>query len=314
MDDPADRGPSRAAEREFVRPGHSRRSLLIAGTSAMGVAGFAVGVATETLPFGAAMQRALGVASPSPVTRLGHTRIEQVFSLARGRPVDLVTTLPTRSPRPGLPMVLFLHGLRGSARSALPGGLLRQLSGDVARGRVPPFGFVAVDGGDTYWHEHRRGDDPMAMLLEELPGWLRERGLGGASGTPFACAGTSMGGFGALLYARRRTEHRHPPAAIATLSAALLTSWTEMRKRRAFRDRADWASLDPLRNVLATQDIPTGIWCGTNDRFIEGNRRFIALARPEIAYVGPGGHNERFFRSAVPSLVRFLGKRAPSPA
>ncbi|SFB26759.1 Enterochelin esterase [Amycolatopsis marina] len=313
MDDPVDRS-STMAEREPARPGHSRRSLLISGASALGVAGFATGVTTGTLPFGAAMQRALGVASPSPVTRLGHTRIERLFSPARGRMVDLVTTLPARSPQHGLPMVVFLHGLRGSARGALPGGLLQQLIGDIARRGVPPFGFVAVDGGNTYWHEHHRGDNPMAMLLDELPGWLRERGLAGTNGAPFACAGTSMGGFGALLYARRRAERRSPPAAIATLSAALLTSWAEMSKRHAFRDRADWASMDPLRNIAVTRGIPTGIWCGTEDRFIEGNRRFITLARPEIGYLAPGGHNGAFFRAAVPSLVRFLGRWVPAPA
>lgn len=310
MDDPA--GRPNSDHRGAVRPGHSRRSLLIAGTSALGVAGVAAGAATGSLPFGAAMHRALGVASPSALTRPAYTRIERVYSRARGRMVDLVTTLPTRSPRPGLPMVVFLHGLRGSARKALPGGLLQQLGADVAGGTVPPFGFVAVDGGDTYWHEYRHGDDPMSMLLDELPEWLRRRHLAGESGRPFACAGTSMGGFGALLYARRRAEHRHPPVAIATLSAALLTSWAEMSERHAFRDRAAWASMDPLRHPDATSSIPTGIWCGTSDRFIEGNRRFIALTSPVIGYLGPGGHNSAFYRAVVPSVVRFLGKRAPS--
>ncbi|MFD1050542.1 hypothetical protein ACFQ1S_35960, partial [Kibdelosporangium lantanae] len=36
--------------------------------------------------------------------------------------------------------------------------------------------FVALDGGDNYWHENQKGDNSMAMLMEEVPQWLRARG------------------------------------------------------------------------------------------------------------------------------------------
>ncbi len=292
----------------------SRRSLLIAGASGLGVAGLAAGTATGVVPFNQALQRALGVASSTPVTQLGSMRVERVYSHARGRQVDLVFLLPSKKPPAGLPMSLMLHGLHGSARTAAPSGLLKQLGSDVARKAVPAYGYVAVDGGDNYWHQVRPGDDPMAMLLEEVPQWLRARGFGGADGTPFACSGVSMGGFGALLYGRRRVERRQPPAAIAAIAPALITSWQEMAKRRIFTGMTDWTSLDPLRHLTALQGIPTAVYCGTEDSFITGVRRYIAETHPAIGYTAHGKHSDTFFRTTVPSLVGFLGKHLPKKA
>ncbi len=288
-----------------------RRSVLIAGASGLAVTGLAAGTATGTLPFSQALQRVLGVASSTPATQLGSTRIERVYSAARGREVDLVLMLPSKTPPRGLPMSLMLHGLHSNARSSAPTGLLKQLSSDVARKAVPAFGIVAVDGGDNYWHQVHPGDDPMAMLLEEVPRWLRERGLAGPNGLPFAATGISMGGFGAFLYTRRRVERRQPPAALAALAPALITSWPEMSKRRIFRDINDWTSLDPLRHIDATKNIPTGLWCGTEDPFIVGLRRYVDAAKPVVVHTAHGKHGDAFNRTVVPSVVSFLGKHVP---
>ncbi len=289
----------------------SRRSVLIAGASGVAVAGLAAGTATGKLPFSQALQRALGVASSNPTTQLGSTRVERVYSAARGRMVDLVFLLPSKTPPRGLPMSLMLHGLHGNARSAAPTGTLKQLSSDVARKAVPAYGFVAVDGGDNYWHQVHPNDDPMAMLLEEVPQWLRARGFAGDTGQPFACTGVSMGGFGALLYSRRRVERRQPPAAVATLAPALITNWPEMEKRHIFTGMEDWVSLDPLRHIAETASVPNAIWCGTEDSFITGVRRYIDAAHPAVAHTAHGKHGDTFNKTVVPSLVSFLGKHVP---
>ena len=306
---PADAQPDGRRASGSVR--HSRRSVLLAGVSGLGIAGLAAATASGTLPFSEPLQRGLGVASLSPRGQLGFTRVETVHSAARGREVELVTILPTRTPVTGLPVVLLLHGRGANAREAAPTDLTSRLSAEVARGAFPAFGFVAVDGGDSYWHEHLPGDDPMGMLLEEIPAWLRDRKLGGTDGTPFACAGNSMGGFGSLLYARRRGERNDPVAAVAVMAPALITTWAEMSKRNAFRDASDWASMDPLRNVDALRGVPTGMWCGTQDPFVEGVRRYLAAARPEVGFTGPGTHSDAFNRSVMPSLIGFLGRHAP---
>lgn len=267
--------------------------MLVAGASGLGVAAFAATAAPGVLPVS------------QPVG--GTEQVDRVWSAARNREIDLVTMLPHSTPAPGLPMILVLHGLHGTARSAAPTGTLAELSGQVARSAVPPFGLVAVDGGDSYWHENHPGDDPMGMLLEELPQWLRQRELG-ADGLPAGALGMSMGGFGALLYARRRGERRQPVRVQALLAPALLRSWAEMAKRDAFHDPVDWASMDPMKHLSATAGVVTGVWCGTEDPFIQGARQFIAATHPELAYTGQGPHGDSFNRTVVPSVIGFLGR------
>lgn len=282
-----------------------RRTVLTAlGGSALAAVAVTAGLHTDA-PFGEALRHALGVAGRVPGVQRAVIRVERVRSRHRGRDVDLLTMVPPGVPTEGLPMSLLLHGRFGTARLAAPGGLPEVLVAAVNRGSVPAFGFVAVDGGDHYWHENVAGDDPMGMLLEEVPAWLAERGFG----APFACTGVSMGGFGALLYARRKRERREPVGAVAAISPALITTWPEMAKRNAFRDQAQWASLDPLRHPDALGDTPVGVWIGDRDPFVEGTRRFIASTRPAVASITPGGHDDAFYRRIVPDVVRFLGRR-----
>lgn len=283
----------------------SRRTALAAlGGTALA----AVGVTAAwhgNAPLGEALRHALGVAGPVPAVKRAVITVDRVHSHYRGRDVDLLTMTPAGVPTKNLPMSILLHGRRGAARTASPGGMSEVLVAAVSRGQVPPFGFVAVDGGDHYWHENVPGDDPMAMLLEEVPRWLAERGYG----APFACTGVSMGGFGALLYGRRRHERRDPAKAIAVIAPALLTDWTEMSKRNAFSGPDQWASLDPLKNLDKLGTAPIGVWAGDRDNFITGTRQFIANAKPSVASITPGGHNDALYRKVVPDVIRFLGKR-----
>jgi S-formylglutathione hydrolase FrmB len=271
----------------------SRRSVLAAGVA--GFAGLSLGLSAD-----------VGARSAVPLAGQSNVSVEQVHSQARNCAVNLVTMYPEGVAREGLPVCLMLHGRFGDARKSA-GGLPSWLTSSVAAGRVPPFAFLAVDGGgNSYWHRWP-GDDPMWMLLDEVPRWLAERGLGGEDGLPFAAAGISMGGFGALLYARRRREMGHPISVAAVVSPALITSWQEMSKRRAFASEAEWAEMDPLRHIGALGDVPLGVWCGTEDRFIVGTRRFIRAADPEYASTTSGGHNSRYYRKALPEVVDFVG-------
>ncbi|MBF6236508.1 alpha/beta hydrolase [Nocardia otitidiscaviarum] len=286
-----------------VGRGLSRRSLF-ASTGLLGLA--AVGMSAVSPPAGDVRHvlvhnstEEITATLPGPVVR-----IERVYSAARGREVDVVTIVPGGVRTDHLPMSILLHGRKGSARTAAVGGLAEKLAAAVTAGRVPPFGFLAVDGGDNYWHENHRGDDPMSMLLDEVPHWLASRGL---AETPFACTGVSMGGFGAMLYARRRTERGNPVRAVAAVSPGLLTSWADMSRRNAFASEAQWGELDPLRNIDKLGPAPMALWCGDRDRFVEGCRRFIAHAPLEIAAITPGGHNDDYWRTVTPDVVRFLG-------
>lgn len=290
-------------------PGLSRRSVLVAAVAA-GATLAATGAAaiTGTLPGAASLLRSAAHSGVGPATPGGVVRTERVYSAARGRDVRLVTITPAAARVAGLPVCVALHGLHGDAGSVAAGGLPGFLSAAVSRQTVRPFAVVAVDGGDSYWHQHTPGDDPMAMLLDELPRWLADRGL---QPRPFAATGISMGGFGALHYARARHERALPLGAVGVIAPALITTWREMRKRSAFHGPADWARHDPLRNIPALGPVPIGVWCGTEDRFITGVRQFIATGRPAVSSLGPGGHDDRYYRRALPDLIRFIGAHRP---
>jgi S-formylglutathione hydrolase FrmB len=286
-------------------PRYSRRTLLAA---IGGIVATATGVATYVSSSSEATEQQIATADRVRGTSAAKptVRFERVYSAARHREVTLAFYLPTGANPRGLPMSILLHGLHGDARHASIGNLDEVLTTAVAKGAVPAFGFVAVDGGDNYWHENIPGDDPMAMLLDEVPQWLRERGYG----EPFAVTGVSMGGFGALLYARRRAERGDPIAATAAISPGLITTWPEMAKRRAFKNEREWASLDPLRHLHSTGPTALGVWIGDRDRFIEGTRRFIHDVRPEVGTVKSGGHDDGFYRKVTPDVVQFLAKYA----
>ncbi|MEU4444442.1 alpha/beta hydrolase-fold protein [Actinosynnema sp. NPDC050801] len=285
----------------------NRRTVLTAlAGGALATAGVAAAYHGDA-PLGEALRHAVGVAGPVPAVKRAVVRVDRVHSRYRGREVDLLTMVPPGVPTRDLPMSILLHGRYGTARLASVAGMEEVLVAAVNRGQVPPFGFVAVDGGDHYWHENVPGDDPMAMLLEEVPRWLAERGYG----EPFACTGVSMGGFGALLYARRRHERRESTRAVAAIAPALLTDWAEMAKRNAFASPEQWASLDPLKNMDKLGPTPIGVWVGDRDHFITGTRRFIAGTKLAVASVLPGGHDDGLYRKVVPDVIRFLGKRVP---
>jgi S-formylglutathione hydrolase FrmB len=265
-----------------------RRVVLLAGAAT--IAGAVVAASTGTLT------RLTGAAKPV-------ARTERVYSVARGREVRLVTVLPVEPPVADLPVCLFLHGLRGTAAGAIPPSVTDHLARSVAADRMPPFALAAVDGGDNYWHENHPGDDPMRMLLAEVPAWLRARRLG----TVFAASGFSMGGFGSLLYARRRAELGDPLRGVVAVSPGLM-EWPEMSRRRAFRDEREWAGLDPRNNVGALGDTPVAVWCGDQDAFAAGTREFIAVARPRIGQILPGRHDGEFQDRVARDQVEFLGK------
>ena len=293
----------------------TRRGLLLGSAGALGVAG-AVGVGG--LLIGQESPAPPAQRIPDPPRRPAATdavgTVEWVPSPARGRRVRLVTVLPPGAERARLPVCLALHGLRGNATYFGEAGN-RGLLGDAWARGVPPFALVAVDGGDNYWHPSTRGDDPLRMVLEELPAWLGDRGLattpapGDRPGEPALALGISMGGAGALLYARERVRRRRPVRAVAAISPGLFTDW-RVAARRPFAGEADWAAHDPLRFHGELAGVPTGVWCGDRDPFVDATRRYIALARPEVGAIGPGRHDGVYYARVLPDVITFLGRHA----
>jgi S-formylglutathione hydrolase FrmB len=234
-------------------------------------------------------------AKPTPLTVL------QVRSAARGKDVELVLVPPEGVPAAGLPVVLALHGRGANARVLLDLGLPAALT-EAVRSGMPPCVVAAVDG-DHYWVAVDAGDDPQQMLNDELPGWLVQNGL---RSSPSAAFGISMGGFGALRYAR---DHRDLKA-VAVCSAALFMSWGEAKAREVFRDEAQWTSHEPLRHADELRGMPKGLWCGTEDPFIGAARKFVQAAKPQVIKLSAGAHTDKYWKGVVPEIVNVTGTRA----
>ncbi|WP_052390472.1 alpha/beta hydrolase [Streptomyces sp. NRRL B-24484] len=276
------------------------RALLVAGIGAAAVGGAMV---EDVLPGGARLRRAIGMTGPDgtvPAVEPGPVRTDQLASKARGRRIELtVISPPGTAPRADLPVCLALHGRGGSAAALVDLGLPQFLAAATAKG-VPPFHLVAVDGGEaTYWHRRTPGDDPMAMLLDEVPGWLAARGLAAPTGV----LGISMGGSGALQYARARDGGL---AAAALLSPALFTSWDDARPVDAYQDEADWVAHEPLRHLDRPLTRRLAVWCGTEDPFCPAARRLADRAAE--THFPRGAHTDGFWRRVLPDATAFLGQ------
>lgn len=293
----------------------SRRRFLLGSAGALGVAG-AVGVGGLLVGQESPAPPPQRIPDPPrrPLPTDAVATVDWVESPARGRRVRVVTVVPPGADLARLPVCVALHGLRGNATWFSEAGN-RGLLGDAWARGVPPFVLVGVDGGDNYWHPYRSGDDPRAMLLDELPVWLRDRGLavapapGDLPGDPAVVTGISMGGAGALIYARERVRRRRPVRAVAVVSPGLFTDW-RVARRRPFAGRADWEDNDPLRFFPEIAGVPTGVWCGDRDPFVDAVRRFIALARPEVGAIGAGRHDGVYYARVLPDVISFLGRHA----
>lgn len=293
----------------------SRRALLLGGIGGIGAAAGAAGggyalVENEVLPGKVRLDRALGRCGGLPEPPAASAAVERIAwrSARRGVPVTATVVPPAdgRSLR-GLPVAVALHGSGDDGASAVRKlALDRYLPDAVAGGGVPPFALVAVDGGpDSYWHPRAGGDDPLGMIVDELLPRLRERG---ARTGRLGAIGWSMGGYGALLLARRLGARR--TAAVVASSPALFASYARARSAnpRAFDGAADYARHDVLAAPDALAGVPLRVDCGSSDPFAGMARRFRDRVRPEGAVTG-GCHDAAFWRRRLPAQLAFLGHR-----
>jgi S-formylglutathione hydrolase FrmB len=282
----------------------SRRTVLLSALAAVAAAG--TGVATDVLPGGPTLRRTLGLTGPDgsiPDAPPGPVEVDRVRSAARGRDVDLLITRPDGAP-PTLPVCLALHGRGDGARSFEDLGVPQFLTA-ATRSGVPPFAVVAVDGGDNYYVARDPADDPQRMLVKELPSWLADRGLP----PPTGLLGISMGAFGALRFARSRRDLH----AVAVAAPALFQTWADAQDRDTFRDERHWAANEPLRHTADLAGVPLGVWCGTEDPFVDAARELIDRTRPESAEITAGAHENGYFLRVLPDMLRFVGTRLDSP-
>jgi pimeloyl-ACP methyl ester carboxylesterase len=255
-------------------------------------------------------------AAPSPPRGPLPVREDAVFGSAyRKRIVRTVTLIPAAAPA-RLSVVIALHGLGSSALGAASLYAPAMTAAGVTR-----FAVIAVDGGNTYWHQRSDGDDPLGMIIHEVLPRAAARGL--AVG-PIGIIGYSMGGYGALLLAERlgaRTAGRAGPArpqpaaaAVAVASPAIFATYQDARAADpgAFGDPAEFARNDVLAGLGTLRRVPAWVACGSSDPFEPVTQLLVSrlgeLSGRPAGSIEAGCHDEAFWARSAPAGLQFLGR------
>jgi pimeloyl-ACP methyl ester carboxylesterase len=256
----------------------------------------------------------LPAADLTPYAVPGPERSGAFYSAARGRLVGYTIAYPPgHGPGDRLPLVIALHGYGGNHADALSGmSPAEALALRVSGPPLPPMALVTADGGGGYWNPHP-GDNPQAMLADELIPMCRRLGLGlGGAGQQderrIGVMGISMGGYGSLLLAEKRPDLI---SAVAAISPAIWTSYAQARAANAgaYASAADFAADDAVTHAAALAKVPVRVASGSSDPFYP-NVQILARALPKTAevYFGSGCHSGPFFSAQEPPSLAFLAR------
>jgi hypothetical protein len=245
---------------------------------------------------------------PLRFSALGTSISGRFYSRRRRRNVGYTVAWPPgrRSGDP-LPLIVMLHGEGGNHRNALAGMSPAQAVALRVGGRpIPPVALVTVDGGRGYWNPHP-GDDPLAMIVDEVIPLCRSLNLGRAP-HGIGMMGISMGGYGALLVAEK-----HPGliGAVAAISPAIWTTFPQAQSVNpaAYGSAADFASDDVVTHASALAGMPVRVASGLNDPFHPG---VVALGhvlpKDAVLEISTGCHTGDFFVAQEPPSLEFLSR------
>jgi pimeloyl-ACP methyl ester carboxylesterase len=266
----------------------TRRRLLVGAAGVGGVAAVAgVGYAMAPQSLKNKIEGEFGVAPEPyiPDAPEGRVKLETRHSEKRGRDVGFFTAVPDGyGDGAGLPVVVILHGGSATTADYQEFGFGRFLTQAVLDGSEP-FVLAGADGGQLRWEPgHVAGDDPQAMVVEEIPAWLAQRGF---DADRRALWGWSMGGYGSLRLAEAYPQWSR---AVAAFSPAM---------------NADDPVFDDVA-ALALQ--PLAIWCGTEDSLYDTIQDFVEELpeEPEIVSYSEGAHTRIFWNDQTLEAFDFL--------
>lgn len=228
------------------------------------------------------------------------------FSKSRNQMVGYTIAYPPgHGPGNELPLVVMLHGFGGNHTNALADmspatALALHVDGEP----ISPMAMVTVDGGGGYWNPHP-GDNPMAMVVDELIPMCQGRDLGRPP-HKIGTMGISMGGYGALLLAEK---YPRLFAAAAAISPAIWTSYSQAQAANAgaYASGEAFARDNAVTHVRALTGIPVRIASGDDDPFHPGVEALArALPPGAVIHFSKGCHTAAFFTSQEPPSLAFL--------
>jgi pimeloyl-ACP methyl ester carboxylesterase len=248
---------------------------------------------------------------PTPVLSfetVGPSESGRFYSAARRRSVGYTIAYPpAHQPGESLALIVMLHGYGNDHATALfamtPAQALALRIGDAP---LAPMAMVTVDGGDGFWNPHP-GDDPMAMVVDELIPFCQRKGLGVAP-NQIGIMGISMGGYGALAIAERNPGL---VSAVAAISPAVWTSYTQAHAANAgaFVSASAFAAGDVIAHAALLQGIPVRVASGLDDPFHPGVEK-LASVLPSASTVvfSAGCHTDPFFLEQEPPSLAFFSR------
>lgn len=234
-----------------------------------------------------------------------------VESKLLGRSLDQLVVTPKQvGPSERRPLLVLLHG-RGMIGEQLVGdGFFRAL--DMLGKRAPVV--VAVNGDDhSYYHNRADGRWGDYVLREVIPAAIKRLN---ADPNRIAIGGMSMGGFGALEFARQDPSKF---CAVGGHSAALW-EFGGQTPQGAFDDAADFAKHDLLKNAQSTPRMygKTKVWIdtGTRDPFRTATELFVQRLRSGgqqvESHIWPGDHTPDYWDSHMGSYMNFYAQALAS--
>jgi len=297
----------------------TRRTFLLGalGTAVLAAGGAVVAIEDGVLPGRTRLADLTGACDVDgfPATGpVGAITSGRFASSARGRDVGWSLALPPGHTAPtGLPVTLILHGRGDDHSSGFTQLKLHQFLAAYTRAGGTPFALAAVDGGDSYWHPRGDGDNPPRMVTEEFLPMLGKLGL---RTDTIGVLGWSMGGYGALLFAREAnrgtlsgvgTSGRTAIVAAAASSPALFASYRASASG-AFDNGADFARYGDLVSEPDVGKTALYVGCGATDAFTGETRRYRANASPRAAGdISKGCHTGGYWRSVAAAQISFMG-------
>jgi pimeloyl-ACP methyl ester carboxylesterase len=145
------------------------------------------------------------------------------------------------------------------------------------------------------------------MVVDELIPLCRRLGLG-VPPHKIGALGTSMGGYGAILFAEKYPQLFR---AVAAISPAVWTSYAQASgvNADAYASPAAFASADVVTHVRSLAGIPVRVASGNDDPFHPGVVALAKVLPPDAMVVlSAGCHSGSFFLEQTPPSLAFLSR------